>query len=380
MKKIIPILLLIALVANACNSVKSIFHKKTVHEKYAEKLEDKLPDNSPEARQWLAVSKRAVEDAQFIQLPYRQNGYFHSDKTHALGLAFKANFGERLTFTLQKKAGSPFVIFADLFKQNDRNDHLLSVDTSSNQFTFDVDESGTYILRLQPQLYHKGEYALSVSVGPSLGFPVSGNKARVGSFWGADRDGGKRSHEGIDIFAPKLTPAVAGADGEITGVRDGGLGGKVVWLKVNGKNAFLYYAHLDKQLVHEGQSVMKGDVVGLVGNTGNAKYTPSHLHFGVYTSSGPVNPLPFVNPSIKTAPSVPAKKLSGSLKLVKAQKTQKGILIKPNTELLPLAVNSQGYLAELPDGNIIQTPFAAVKVLQQPARQILPAVTVVNSK
>jgi hypothetical protein len=229
-------------------------------------------------------------------------------------------------------------------------------------------------------LYHKGEYALSVSVGPSLGFPVSGNKARVGSFWGADRDGGKRSHEGIDIFAPKLTPAVAGADGEITGVRDGGLGGKVVWLKVNGKNTFLYYAHLDKQLVHEGQSVMKGDVVGLVGNTGNAKYTPSHLHFGVYTSSGPVNPLPFVNPSIKTAPSVPAKKLSGSLKLVKAQKTQKGILIKPNTELLPLAVNSQGYLAELPDGNIIQTPFAAVKVLQQPARQILPAVTVVNSK
>jgi murein DD-endopeptidase MepM/ murein hydrolase activator NlpD len=64
-----------------------------------------------------------------------------------------------------------------------------------------------------------GEYTLSVSVGPSLGFPVSGNKASIGSFWGDNRDGGKRSHEGVDIFAAKLTPAIAAADGVVTGVR-----------------------------------------------------------------------------------------------------------------------------------------------------------------
>jgi peptidoglycan LD-endopeptidase LytH len=115
--------------------------------------------------------------------------------------------------------------------------------------------------------------------------------------------------------------------------------------------------------VHEGQSVKKGDVVGLVGNTGNAKNTPSHLHFGVYTNDGPVNPLPFVNRTIKTAPAIPARNLAEYLKLIKTQKTLKGNVIPANTELVPLAVNDRGYLAELPNGNVIQTPFASVKVV-----------------
>ena len=154
---------------------------------------------------------------------------------------------------------------------------------------------------MQPPLYDEGEYSHAISIAPSLQFPVSGNKAKAGSFWGDGRDGGKRSHEGIDIFAPKHTPAVAAADGYITGVKEGGIGGKTVWLRPTGKNYTLYYALLDKQTVSEGQVVKKGDVVGLVGNTGNAKHTPSHLHFGIYTWNGPIDPFPFVNPAIKTA-------------------------------------------------------------------------------
>ncbi|MCW3079779.1 M23 family metallopeptidase [Segetibacter sp.] len=369
MKKILSYLMAMALLGSSCKSVKNIFANKTPHEKYADKLEDRHLDETPEGRQWLAVSKRALEDPQPIQLPYRQNGYFHADRAGALALEFNADFGERITFDLAKKTMNRFVIFADLFKQDEKTTRLLSADTSANQFSFEVNETGTYILRLQPQLFNSGDYSLSISVGPSLGFPVLGSKASVGSYWGDNRDAGKRSHEGIDIFAPKLTPAVAGADGVVTGVKEGGLGGKTVWLRIKDGNTFLYYAHLDKQLVQEGQSVKQGEVVGLVGNTGNAKHTPSHLHFGVYTSEGPVNPLPFVNRTIKTAPAVAVKNLSGSLKLLKAQKTAQGVLVKANTELLPLAVNAKGYLAELPDGNIIQTPFTAVKVLPQPIRQ-----------
>jgi murein DD-endopeptidase MepM/ murein hydrolase activator NlpD len=372
MKNLTVFLLLSTLLPSACKSVKNIFDNKTPHEQYAEKLEDKHLDETPEGRQWLAASKRALGDAQAIQLPYRQIGYFHPQRADALALQFKADFGERITFELLKKSGTPFVIFADLFKQDEKTSHLLSADTTSDQFSFDVDETCTYLLRLQPQLFNKGEYSLSVSVGPSLGFPVSGSKASVGSFWGDDRDGGKRPHEGIDIFAPKLTPAVAGADGVVTGVKEGGLGGKSVWMRVNDKNNFLYYAHLDKQLVQEGQPVKKGEVVGLVGNTGNAKNTPSHLHFGVYTLNGPVNPLPFVNRTIKTAPAVPTKNLTTSLKLIKTQKTAEGVLVKANTELVPLAVNGNGYIAELPDGSIIQTSFSSVKVMPQPLKQ-LPA-------
>jgi murein DD-endopeptidase MepM/ murein hydrolase activator NlpD len=373
------LLLLVLSSSSSCKSVKNIFENKTPHEEYAEKLEDRHLENTPEGRQWMAASKRALEDAQSIQLPYRQHGYFHAARPGALALQFTASFGERITFDLSKKTGARLVIFADLFKQDEKTTHLLAADTSGSQFSFDIEETGSYILRLQPQLYNNGQYSLAVSVGPSLGFPVSTAKANVGSYWGDNRDGGKRSHEGIDIFAPKLTPAVAAADGIVTGVKEGGLGGKTVWLKVRDKKTFLYYAHLDKQLVQDGQTVKKGEVVGLVGNTGNAKYTPAHLHFGVYTAEGPVNPLPFVNRTIKTAAPLPAKNLSGSLKLIKAYKTSEGTFVKANTELVPLAANASGYLAELPDGNIIQTPFSSVKVTQQPVRPPLPTVASITT-
>lgn len=226
-----------------------------------------------------------------------------------------------------------------------------------------MEETGDYVLRLQPELFRSGEYSLSISVGPSLGFPVSYNKANVGSVWGDNRDGGKRSHEGIDIFAPKLSPAIAAADGYITGVREGGLGGKTVWLRPEGKDYTLYYAHLDKQLVQEGQTVKKGQTIGLVGNTGNAKYTPSHLHFGVYTSGGAIDPLPFVNKKVQTPVEIPGKNLAGLLKLTKSKKVGDD-LIKANTVLVPLAVTSKGYIAELPDGKNIQIEFDDAKIIK----------------
>lgn len=370
MKNITSFLLLVAVLGASCSSVvHKIFDKKNPHQKYAEKLDDRDLDRTPEGRLWLAASKKALQHPQVITLPYRQHGYFHADKPRALGLQFTARYGERITFSLTRKDGSRLPMYADVFKENESDDPLVSADTASTQFSFDADETGTFILRLQPELYRWGGYSLSLSVGPSLGFPVSGSKANVGSVWGASREGGKRRHEGIDIFAPKLTPAIAAADGYITGVKDGGIGGKTVWLRPEGKNVFLYYAHLDKQLVHEGQVVKKGEVIGLVGNTGNAKHTPSHLHFGVYSYNGPVDPLPFVNRSIKTAPSLPAKSLTGSLKLTKPQKTGEGVLVKANTVLVPLAVNAKGYIAEAPGGDLIQAPFSSVKTVNGEGRE-----------
>jgi hypothetical protein len=130
----------------------------------------------------------------------------------------------------------------------------------------------------------------------------------------------------------------------------------------------LYYAHLDEQLVREGQIVNKGDVIGLVGNTGNAEKTSPHLHFGVYVQGGPVDPLPFVNTAIKTAPAVPEKSMASYLKLTKAQKTTDGS-VAANTLLVPLAVTAKGYIAELPDGKMIQTAFTAVQIVKQPVKQ-----------
>ena len=93
------------------------------------------------------------------------------------------------------------------------------------------------------------------------------------------------------------------------------------------------------------------------------KNTPSHLHFGIYTWNGPIDPFPFVNPAIKTASAPPQKKLSAYLKTTKEYKA--GTLsIAKNTMAVPLAVTEKGYLAELPGGSIVQLPFTLVKTIE----------------
>ena len=353
----------------ACSSpIKGLFGKKTPHEQYADKLDDKDLEKTPEGRQWLAASQKALSNPASIEIPYSQQGYFHADKARALGLEFTAQAGERISFTINHKNEPGLKMYVDLFRAGSLSEPVLSADTATTTFNFDVDETGPFILRLQPELFRTGGYNLTISIGPSLGFPVTDPKARVESIWGDRRDGGKRKHEGIDIFAKKGSPAIAAVDGVITGVKERGLGGKVVWMKVNDKNIYLYYAHLDKQLVETGQSVQKGDVLGEVGNTGNARHTPSHLHFGVYTSEGPINPLPFVNKESKEAPQLPARSLAGYLKMTKKDKATDGSVIPANTLLVPLAVHSKGYIAELLNGQQVIVPLNGVQLMKGPVK------------
>jgi len=158
------------------------------------------------------------------------------------------------------------------------------------------------------------------AISKTLAFPVAGKKSMVGSYWGASRGGGRRKHKGIDIFARKGTPVVALADGVISLKETTPVGGKVLWLNPSSHSWTAYYAHLDKQFVKEGQYVRKGQVIGTVGNTGNAKYTPSHLHFGIYTAAGPVNPLPYVKHSSKVMVSKAPSKSKNSKKGSKAKR------------------------------------------------------------
>ena len=138
------------------------------------------------------------------------------------------------------------------------------------------------------------------AVSKSLTFPVAGKQSNIGSFWGAVRGGGKRKHKGIDIFAKKGTPVVAICDGIIVSSGNTTRGGKHLWLQSFRHPWKAYYAHLDQKKVSVGQVVKKGQVIGTVGNTGNAKHTPAHLHFGIYkTFGGAVNPLPYVKNSPK---------------------------------------------------------------------------------
>lgn len=160
------------------------------------------------------------------------------------------------------------------------------------------------------------------SVSKSLAFPVAGKKSNIGSYWGARRDGGRRKHQGIDIFAKKGTPVIAISDGIIVSRDKTPIGGRTLWLKSAAHSWTAYYAHLDKQLVKEGQYVRKGQVIGTVGKTGNARTTPPHLHFGIYTGKGAVNPLPYVkhSPKVSSAKKTTKKKATVSQKKVSRKK------------------------------------------------------------
>ena len=113
----------------------------------------------------------------------------------------------------------------------------------------------------------------------------------------ARRSGG-RTHRAIDVMAPRGTPVLAVADGEVTRVATNRLGGRVLYLRAADGSHDFYYAHLDTYApgLAQGQTVRQGDVLGTVGNTGNARSTPPHLHFQVLRRSGrrgrgePVNP------------------------------------------------------------------------------------------
>ncbi len=287
-----------------------LFGKKTPHEQYAEKLEKAGLRQTNLGRQWFVQAANSLQQPVKVNIPFSQVGYFAAEQPSADGIVFAAKRGQQLTIKIATKPDTGFIIFADLWQPKDgdnRSPRLLQAADTTNLILFEVKRDGNFQLRLQPELLQTGQYDLNISIGPSLSFPVTARvKSSIQSFWGVDRDGGQRRHEGIDIFAPRRTALVAAANGVVTRVNENSLGGKVVFMQPDGKDYSLYYAHLDEQLVTAGQQVAIGDTLGLMGNTGNAAYTSPHLHFGIYTRDGAVDPLPFVDRNTKLPPKISA--------------------------------------------------------------------------
>lgn len=122
--------------------------------------------------------------------------------------------------------------------------------------------------------------------------PVPGIAARdIASSFGAPRSGDSR-HEGIDIFAVRGTPVLSTTRGVVLSVRESGPGGKQVWV-IGPARERHFYAHLDAWTtgLERGDVLAPGQVLGQVGDTGNARGTP-HLHYGIYGEGGALDPLP----------------------------------------------------------------------------------------
>jgi murein DD-endopeptidase MepM/ murein hydrolase activator NlpD len=126
-------------------------------------------------------------------------------------------------------------------------------------------------------------------------------KTEIADTWAAPRGDG-RKHEGQDIFAQRGTPILSATGGYIYNIGENNLGGQTVSVISKGGRVY-YYAHLDSYArgIKIGDRVSTRTVLGYVGTTGNAQGTPPHLHFGVYTFSGAINPLPMLTDRIPPA-------------------------------------------------------------------------------
>jgi murein DD-endopeptidase MepM/ murein hydrolase activator NlpD len=121
------------------------------------------------------------------------------------------------------------------------------------------------------------------------------------SFW-AYPWGESGHHKGVDIFAKRGTSVVSSTHGVVifTGVLK--RGGNAI-LIIGPKMKMYYYAHLDSIMIQKYSIVKAGDPIGKVGNTGNAKTKPYHLHFSIrnvfpFRQRGYQNPTPLLNNSI----------------------------------------------------------------------------------
>jgi peptidoglycan LD-endopeptidase LytH len=353
-------------------------------ESYAKALERTGMAKRAVGKSWLGAGKRAVVEAPLIVAPHRETVAFRELEPDARGWRMALKRGQRLSVSLkgQSGQGQTFVDVLAVYGTGRQSYTIQSAESGTEtstktaiHFEFEARRDGDFVVRLQPEIFALGVWSIALSLDPSYGFPVEGVDHRaVKSFFGAPRDGGRRKHHGVDIFAPKGTPVLAAIDGEVFHRGIDNLGGNVVWQWDPNRRLRIYYAHLDDWAVRRGDQLRRGDLIGWVGNTGNAIHTPSHLHFGVFDPR-PVDPFPFIDDALLPEPATPP----GSLELlssarVKPKKVElldgltEGALVRRvldrHTKLLVISSLAGGHQVQLDDGERGFVPSSALEVLQ----------------
>jgi len=255
------------------------------HQAYGYELALTRLQRNTRAVEWLAAADRALLQPLPIALPFKKLREQTSGAA-ANGYAFTVPVGRRVTVNVTTADSSAGELFVDLFRAAaSRRERVAGTipGGGSQPFVIEVVDGGDYVLRVQPALGAAASYDVGIEARALLAFPVQGvNGSAIWSGFGAERDGGRRAHRGVDIFAARGTPVLAASDGWVTRVETTRVGGNVIWVQPLFGNMRLYYAHLHEQWVEPGEFVLAGQPLGAVGNTGNAVTTPPHLHFGVY--------------------------------------------------------------------------------------------------
>jgi peptidoglycan LD-endopeptidase LytH len=378
-----------ALAATSCGRIAHLadpFRPHTPHERYATSLRAAGLEHTALGRDWFAAAESELQKPYPVSLPVREAGYFPPDEAHAIVYSIRLDRGQRLLAQVELEGSEPPLLFVDLFEVQEDGalppQHRASADSGALTLEWEPRRTGQFLLRLQPELLRSARFTLTLRSEAVLAFPVAGRDSRaIGSGFGAPRDGGRRVHHGIDIFAPLGTPVLAAAAGVVTRVDETGLGGKVVWVQDAKRNQSLYYAHLDSQLVRAGARVQPGDTLGTVGNTGNARSTPPHLHFGIYRrGEGAIDPQPWVHTSHAPLPdlAVSTQRLGGwarvaarelTLQREPAQRSASLATLPRHTPLRLMGARGAWYRVLLPDGRGGYVVARSTEPVSRPLRQ-----------
>lgn len=268
---------------------------QTAHAAYVKSLEQSGLADTALGRQWLEVAARVVDAPVTMRLPFERSALHTPQRPTAFAYRLTLKRGQRVDVTATSVGDTPVQTFIDVFQSagNERPEPRVG---SLRGTSFESARDGDVIVRIQPELLRGGTIRVVARAAPSLRFPVANARVRdLKSIFGDQREAGRRQHEGVDIFAKRGTPVLAASNGMVTRVNETAIGGRVVWVWDNSRSLMIYYAHLDEQFVSTGQYVRSGDVIGTVGNTGNARTTPPHLHFGIYESGrGAIDPEAFI--------------------------------------------------------------------------------------
>jgi len=358
-------------VASACEQAEQVqdrFRNLTPHEAYAVSLAEAGLDETALGRDWARAGRDALENPVTVTPPFEEEGYITPEDPSAVAYRIHIPRGRKLVFAVSLQSDSDTRLFIDLFRlpddENDPPRPVFSSDSLSRVFTHeDPWREGEYVLRVQPELLRGGTYRVMLGEENAFAFPVEGHgPTSILSFFGAARDGGRRVHHGVDIFARRGTPVLASVDGRASRVRTTRLGGKVVWLRDPMREASVYYAHLDSQHVSDGTLVKRGDTIGFVGNTGNARTTPPHLHYGIYRrGEGPIDPYPLLAPARTGQPEITAdadllgvqvRPRNDGIRLRAGPGTRIEILreLDPEHEMRVLGASGDWFRVRLPDG------------------------------
>jgi murein DD-endopeptidase MepM/ murein hydrolase activator NlpD len=394
----------------ACDRARSLGDRgfRSPRDEYVRTLRKAELDRTALGRDWLIAGEVALAGATAVTAPHREAIHLPASEPRAVAWRLPLRRGDRLIIEAEVAMEPLGRVFVDLFTapRDTTETHQRVASAPRNGASIDVEirRDGEYVLRVQPELLRGGRIVVTITTGPTLAFPVAGRDARIArSFFGAPRDAGRRSHHGVDLFAPRGTPVVAAAPGVVRRVGQTEVGGNVVWLLDPRREQSLYYAHLDRQLVSAGDIVQVGDTLGLVGNTGNAQGTPAHLHFGIYSRGwGPVDPLPFIDTRRGEPADIAADtsllgtrvrfaRPQGTLRAAPGPNATSWRPVSRSGVLTVLGAAGRSFRVRLPDGtsgfvaaSAVQPAVSAERVVTREAGTILrerpsPAAVVVDS-